>query len=475
MQPALALLHDLQEGAFRHLRLRPDALQLSVAPDRLRARFKAAGWDDAELAKFNVSEERRQTPLENPRDFVVVERAVRAAVAALAGMPNSGAEVAACNQIVFGTISTGDLWYSLIAVPTGDRPLVVFPSGVLRFAYLLSKCIALCFDYEQREERGTVRYSMNNPTESAPSALPASKPESGRRFHELVTAYALCGHPLMAPPYPMGVAPSNAAATLTDHVLCYIAAHAFFSALNAGPTRGEWADRNLGGVACREWVSAPAMLREADMAGVDIMARARRTQDGPEAFMRWAPLLFLHGSELGAVALETLRSGPQGSGSVLPLAVDLRDRAAELVARFPEHSRFRAEAMWMRELVDALWNTESANIERARGLGFAPGVVPRPEGTHGLLPMAYEEDGHLVPFVDVKGATRRREMEEFLKAAGQTRFEREWSHRDNDVVVCYRAALFSETAARMSRTLRGRGFTASHDDLILVPGEDWER
>jgi len=88
--------------------------------------------------------------------------------------------------------------------------------------------------------------------------------------------------------------------------------------------------------------------------------------------------------------------------------------------------------------------------------------------------MAYDDDGRLVPFINVKGATRRREMEQFLRAAGQTRFEREWPQRPKDVVICHRAALFSAAAVRMSAALRERGFAASHDDLILVLEEHWE-
>src|SRR5262249_31714312 len=141
----------------------------------------------------------------------------------------------------------------------------------------------------------------------------------------------------------------------------------------------------------------------------------------------------------------------------------------------PDQGQFRAEALWMRKLVDALWQGESRNFQRSRDLGFAPGVLPRPDSCHGMLPLAYEDDGaRTLPFIDVRDATRKRDMKAFLRAAGQVHFERRRSLRPKDVVIGYRRRLFDETARRLSAKLHERGLAASYDELILVPGEGWE-
>ena len=209
MLPALEVLRQLQEAAFRDQRLRPEDVQLPTLPGRMRAALAAAGWSDAQLSECTAPHERRQTPLENPQDFSIVETAVRSAIVALAAKPNSAAAVAESTQIVFGTIPTRDLMYSLVAVPGGSRPLLLFPGGVLTFAYLLLKCVALCFDYEERHEAGALRYSMNDSTDSAPASIPPAKLESGRRFHELFVAYAQCGTADMVPAYAAGPAATN--------------------------------------------------------------------------------------------------------------------------------------------------------------------------------------------------------------------------------------------------------------------------
>ena len=324
--------------------------------------------------------------------------------------------------------------------------------------------------------------SLGKLLEADPSALPLS-PEPAEGLRNLLASLVLCGHPGLAPSFRMGPDAERLLSQLSTAMLFFVVSRAFVHHLSDDFREASTVSAGIEGFEAQELFFSLDREVETDQMALDLMARAADRAGVPNGIFTLAPFLYLQGCLAVRRTVEQLehsgRSFAESDARRAGLPTFVSERLAALADSGPKGGKLpaivRRNSAWLGELFECLRASSLEFFDRCRELGLAAGSVDRPEAPHAfwLTPMAYDGDGRTVkPFYRIEDRAR---VEAIHQHVGQLEPLRPYVlPYKHDVVICYRASLYLESARRLGELLRGAGVDALHDELFVPPGTDWE-
>jgi hypothetical protein len=307
-------------------------------------------------------------------------------------------------------------------------------------------------------------------------------PESSARLRDLVASLVICGHPGPTPVSEFDPDTQTSVDQLSTAMLFFCMSRALVPHMAGDVTGTTTTSVELEGFEAQESFLTPAREPETDQAALDLMARACGREGIPNGIFTLAPFLFLEGARIAAQAVARLGC-PNGaldesSARRAGLPPHAAERRAALGLSGPADGRLSStiqrNATWLAQLFDSLRSHAFPFFARCTELGLAPlGLAAPPRHAFWLTPMARADGIHTaVPFYRLEDRARVTAIHAHL---GRLRhllpYVQPYEH---DLVICYRASLYIESARRLGELLRAAGVDALHDELFVPPGTDWK-
>ena len=324
--------------------------------------------------------------------------------------------------------------------------------------------------------------SLGKLLEANPSTL-ALSPEPAEGLRDLLSSLVVCGHPGLAPSFRIGPEAQRLLSQLATAMLFFVVSRAFVHHLSDDFGDASTVSTGFEGFKAQELFFSLERESETDQRALDLMARAADRAGVPNGIFTLAPFLFFQGAMAVRRTLELLDrlGGSLGESDARRAGLPpfAAERLGSLADSGPNEAKLtpivRRNAAWLGELFESLRASSLEFFDRCRELGLAPGSADRPDFPHAfwLTPLAYDADGRTVkPFYRIEDRAR---VEAIHQHVGQLEPLRPFVlPYEHDVVICYRASLYLESARRLGELLRAAGVDALHDELFVPPGTDWE-